>query len=295
MSFPNIFYTGGPEILLSGGAIEVTLVLAAETDEAITLDVDKLATLGFASETDEAVALDVDKLVALVHAAETDEAVGLDIDKLVTLGIAEELDVAVVLTISGPIFVTLTEATETDTAQPLAVEKRVTIVFPTELDAAVQLGVAKLKTLTFASETDAALALDKDKHVTLVPATELDEAIFELIVGCADPYRICDFPNVAAALAAGYRLTTNGYNVGQVSENWTAEFEKYLQPEELNIGPLPASPGVWPGRWQGVGPTEAEATAHALRNLNAWRDNRYDVQAHPITGAPRGGHDLDVT
>lgn len=111
-----------------------------------------------------------------------------------------------------------------------------------------------------------------------------------LVIPTGDTYRIPDFATCEDAVAAGWRIEYT-----HMGTYWLAEFEKYLNPREMNISVLPASPGSWPVRHYGVGQTQEEACQHALRSLNSWRDNRYDIAPHPITQAPIGGHTVDLT
>jgi hypothetical protein len=195
-----------------GGAINVNITPATETDAAVALVATKtiFKTVTEATETDAAQALSVTKPIvkAVTAATETDAAQAVTFTKTIVKSVtaATEIDTAQVLSITKtilksitaatevdeaqilsfvkPIYKTLTETTETDSAEILDFTFgggggpiEVTLTPATETSTAEALTLFKSLAVTAVTETDAAQALIGYKSVVITPSTETDESV----------------------------------------------------------------------------------------------------------------------
>jgi len=141
----------------AGGAQEVAINPALETDAAQALGRVKARTASPALETDAAQALGRQKSRTLVPALETDLAVVLARSKVRLLGVALETDQALAITRVVAIVVAINPALETDEARPVGRTKARTLIPALETDVAVALGRVSSRLLGVALEIDEAM------------------------------------------------------------------------------------------------------------------------------------------
>lgn len=151
------------------------IVVALETDSALTLAWAKSKAIGIAPETDTALALQADRLEVIGVAAETDFAFTLAHAKSKAVGIAAETDFAFVL--GADRLEVIGTAGETDSAFVVGADRLEVIGIALETDFAFALTHAKSKGVGIAGETDSAIALGADRLEPIGVAGETDTAL----------------------------------------------------------------------------------------------------------------------
>lgn len=173
------YTTSKPRLVLppaTGGAINVTLNRATESDAGRGLVVAKNVPLSRASESDTGRLLTPSHNVILPRAAVTDLARNLTPSKVVNFGRSIETDIARPLGAGSPIQVTLGRAVETDTVKTLTPSKLIGFSRAIEADIAQLLSRAHMVPLNRASEVDAGRLLTIQHSIFLGRAVENDIA-----------------------------------------------------------------------------------------------------------------------
>lgn len=165
---------------LAGGATNVDVGLASETNTAQSITPRHIVDVGLAEETDTAQSITPAAAATIVNvglASETNAAQSITPSKRADVGLASETNTAQSITPSHRVDVGL--ATETDSAQAITIERRVTVGLAEETDTAQSVTIERRVQVGLAEETDSALDVQPvgQGSVSVNQAEETDQAL----------------------------------------------------------------------------------------------------------------------